>query len=353
MAQVQVLPGARMEINIKATGTDGIDWVRVQDATEYLGRMAHDAALCSRDNATAQGICLDKMVNSLESIFEALKLTVDPVVEDQVVEAARTARIHAERHARDLLDLRERARTAEAKLASLTKEASGILMCGTDPALIIDAITRKVEAVGPNASVIAQERAAHDRTKADLQRTQDEQAEYMRQISAALGPKGKWGATARSATPWVGDILALVTKMRALTGRIDHLGGLLDVERGMLPVEQVLENCITEVTALNRYVGEKMAHDVDGQNDETPDASDAETAYELLSADMAVVFESLHTSVVLSSADYAASKTAAWIYGIVVGWDAKSLAELQATHGFTDEAIARLGELRSKVEGLL
>lgn len=67
------------------------------------------------------------------------------------------------------------------------------------------------------------------------------------------------------------------------------------------------------------------------------------------------VFDSLHDMCVFSSKDWSSEKEGAWLYGIVVGWDAEddpdeesSMPEIQAAFGWSDEAIARLRRLHEQ-----
>lgn len=57
--------------------------------------------------------------------------------------------------------------------------------------------------------------------------------------------------------------------------------------------------------------------------------------------------ESLHNVIVFHPRDWGKDKGDAWIYGIVIGWDAASLAELEVRHGWKPEDIARLSRLHS------
>lgn len=56
--------------------------------------------------------------------------------------------------------------------------------------------------------------------------------------------------------------------------------------------------------------------------------------------------EALNSCLVHHCRDWAASKRDAWIYGIIVGWADESLVELQGQHGWDDEALIRLKQLR-------
>lgn len=58
--------------------------------------------------------------------------------------------------------------------------------------------------------------------------------------------------------------------------------------------------------------------------------------------------ESIHAAITGSSRDMALCKRDAWIYGIAVGWDDASYAELQQDHGWTDGDIGRNKRLHQK-----
>ncbi|MGR6523858.1 hypothetical protein ACU5JM_19665 [Rhodococcus erythropolis] len=69
-------------------------------------------------------------------------------------------------------------------------------------------------------------------------------------------------------------------------------------------------------------------------------------------------FEALHNLITFSSKDFAADRTDAWIYGIVVGWDNEdadpdpedvgAMDEIAATYGWDAQTVAQLRELRSQ-----
>lgn len=58
-------------------------------------------------------------------------------------------------------------------------------------------------------------------------------------------------------------------------------------------------------------------------------------------------FESLANSIAGHSRDQSIDARDAWVYGIVLGWDAASLREIAALHGWNDLALARLKRLRA------
>jgi hypothetical protein len=60
--------------------------------------------------------------------------------------------------------------------------------------------------------------------------------------------------------------------------------------------------------------------------------------------------ESLNSCLVHHTRDWAGNKRDAWIWGIVVGWDEGSLAELSVDFGWDEETIERLGRLHKKFE---
>ncbi|MCC3292924.1 hypothetical protein [Arthrobacter sp. zg-Y1110] len=55
---------------------------------------------------------------------------------------------------------------------------------------------------------------------------------------------------------------------------------------------------------------------------------------------------SLHDTVTFSSNDWASAPDFAWIYGITVGWDGRSMLELAGRFGWSGEKIVRLRRLR-------
>lgn len=52
--------------------------------------------------------------------------------------------------------------------------------------------------------------------------------------------------------------------------------------------------------------------------------------------------DSLKTTMTLDSRDWGADRRDSWLYGIVVGWESASLAELREKHGWTDDDCRRL-----------
>lgn len=72
---------------------------------------------------------------------------------------------------------------------------------------------------------------------------------------------------------------------------------------------------------------------------------------------MSNLFRSMHDMMNFSSKDWALEKEDAWLYGIVVGWDADDpddpddsscMLELQRHHGWSDEAIVKLRRFRQE-----
>jgi hypothetical protein len=58
--------------------------------------------------------------------------------------------------------------------------------------------------------------------------------------------------------------------------------------------------------------------------------------------------KSLLYAIAFSSRDWSINRNDAWIYGIVAGWDRESIDELKQLHHWTDDAVARLTELREQ-----
>lgn len=59
---------------------------------------------------------------------------------------------------------------------------------------------------------------------------------------------------------------------------------------------------------------------------------------------------SLRRIIAFDSKDYAQCSRDAWIYGIVLGWDARSIKELKAKFSWSDDTIARLRKYRKAVK---
>lgn len=57
--------------------------------------------------------------------------------------------------------------------------------------------------------------------------------------------------------------------------------------------------------------------------------------------------ESLHDAIVFGARDWSLGSDSAWIYGIIVGWDAASLRELAATYAWSEASVARLQQLHA------
>ena len=57
--------------------------------------------------------------------------------------------------------------------------------------------------------------------------------------------------------------------------------------------------------------------------------------------DIEAALDSLHCAIVFDSRDWAGDRRLTWIYGVLIGWDAKSWKELAEEFGFSEEAITR------------
>ena len=57
--------------------------------------------------------------------------------------------------------------------------------------------------------------------------------------------------------------------------------------------------------------------------------------------------ESLHQLMVFNARDWAANKTDAWLWGVVVGWDQNSLDELAPRFGWSPDHVLRLQRLHA------
>ena len=62
--------------------------------------------------------------------------------------------------------------------------------------------------------------------------------------------------------------------------------------------------------------------------------------------------ESLHMAIVFHARDWAADRRDAWIWGIVVGWDDESLADIASRFGWDRNMVARLKRLRIRFSSL-
>jgi len=58
--------------------------------------------------------------------------------------------------------------------------------------------------------------------------------------------------------------------------------------------------------------------------------------------------ESLRNTLVHNARDWSIDKADAWLWGIIVGWDAGSLKQLQKQHGWNQETVRRLQQLHKK-----
>lgn len=54
----------------------------------------------------------------------------------------------------------------------------------------------------------------------------------------------------------------------------------------------------------------------------------------------------LRSAMTLSSMDWGAAPDTAWIYGITVGWDGRSMSAIVRRHGWSADKVARLRKLR-------
>ncbi len=60
--------------------------------------------------------------------------------------------------------------------------------------------------------------------------------------------------------------------------------------------------------------------------------------------------DSIGTSMIMSPRDWGLDHRDAWVYGIVLGWNSDSLAELRVIHRWDDKTVERLTKLRSAIE---
>ncbi|WP_433078903.1 hypothetical protein ACQP1P_38660 [Dactylosporangium sp. CA-052675] len=79
-----------------------------------------------------------------------------------------------------------------------------------------------------------------------------------------------------------------------------------------------------------------------------------------VTADLAEALQSVYDCMVFDSRDWGASRRDAWLYAIVVGWDADeagetddAMAELAARYCWTDETVERLRRMHAAVAGVL
>lgn len=78
---------------------------------------------------------------------------------------------------------------------------------------------------------------------------------------------------------------------------------------------------------------------------------------------MSGVLTELRHRVSMSSADWSQSKSDAWLYGVIVGWDLKpdddpehdesAMTDIAARHDLTDAQVAELRRLHDEFEALL
>jgi hypothetical protein len=78
---------------------------------------------------------------------------------------------------------------------------------------------------------------------------------------------------------------------------------------------------------------------------------------------MSCVLTELRQHVAMSSADWSRSKSDAWIYGVIVGWDLKAdddpehdesaMPDIAARFNLTDEQVSELRRLHHEFEALL
>ncbi|WIB65823.1 hypothetical protein [Curtobacterium sp. MCBD17_040] len=92
-----------------------------------------------------------------------------------------------------------------------------------------------------------------------------------------------------------------------------------------------------------------------------PSGRDIDFAAEATAA--ADVLDALHLRFTLSSNDWGARSSDAWLYGIVAGWDLKpdddpefdspAMPHLAAQHGWNDEQVARIRQLHDRFQRIV
>ena len=63
--------------------------------------------------------------------------------------------------------------------------------------------------------------------------------------------------------------------------------------------------------------------------------------------------ESLGLTLAGAPRDWSVNKRDAWIWGIVCGWDAGAMVDVQARHRWSDETVERLKRLHSRFVALV
>jgi hypothetical protein len=63
-------------------------------------------------------------------------------------------------------------------------------------------------------------------------------------------------------------------------------------------------------------------------------------------------FTSLGNCMSFHSRDWGQDKRDAWMWGIICGWDERSMQECRSRFGWSDEDVARLRRLRQRFMGL-
>lgn len=62
--------------------------------------------------------------------------------------------------------------------------------------------------------------------------------------------------------------------------------------------------------------------------------------------------ESLHETLALDTQSWSSDDARAWVYGVIVGWDADALKAISARYEWTPEDVARLGTLHRRFESM-
>jgi hypothetical protein len=62
--------------------------------------------------------------------------------------------------------------------------------------------------------------------------------------------------------------------------------------------------------------------------------------------------ESVERALAFATKDWSADRRDAWIYGIALGWDDESMAEMAARHNWNADAVSRLRQLHAAWQAL-
>lgn len=191
-----------------------------------------------------------------------------------------------------------------------------------------------------NSSALGSERRAHANTKAEL-----EQFEGLIRAAIKRGSAGRFAQAGQSVSKIVED---LAEEWMRKTDRIAVLEAKADEDTDD---DLLCDLCDETEPARGGVFNCEDCERCDECHEQHGCAAigDSEEIDSAPPNRLAVSVGSLQTVIATSGRDWANSPDYAWIYGVVVGWDATSLTELSAKFGWKQETLDQLTSLHREM----